>query len=154
MMHIEKKERFLEKIEAPPRRLEEILNDNDLSSVKAQYQTGKEMGFEYARSAPYSTIKPFEKLINGWNDRDNDAIGSAVDRANELEPVKKLIDQQKGKGSYVIFVGFLNGIMEFIKEEYRDYSEFDIVVGIFKPEIKGMPLNLYPVFGDMLHGKL
>jgi hypothetical protein len=126
---IGKKERFLEKA-AQKRSVQEIMARGDFSTEEGQYAVGKELGFHYAETAPYHTIKAFEHYVEPYKAGDAETIEQfhydlnifslVVDMgAFTIEKEGKFSEDTKKpvplSGRFDI--GFMDGVIEFMKEE-------------------------------------
>ena len=126
---IGKKERFLEKA-AQKRSVQEIMARGDFSTKEGQYAVGKELGFHYAETAPYRTIKAFEHYVEPYRAGDEEAIEQVhydLDifplvvgmGAFTIEKEVRLLDDP-GEAmplSDKFDIGFMDGMIEFMKEE-------------------------------------
>lgn len=117
----------------------EIFEAGDFDTPEEQFATGKEMGFSYAKNAPYHLIKPLEEYVEGWKKQDPELIGrmrealdiiSILDRLGFVEnaPTKNLAEIKPEEYLGVSFdLGFMTGVMEFIQEEYTAIEVSKIV---------------------------
>jgi hypothetical protein len=126
---IGKKERFLEKA-AQKRSVQEIMSRGDFSTEEGQYAVGKELGFHYAETAPYRTIKAFEHYVEPYKAGDAEAI-------EQFHYDLDIIPLVVGMGAFAIEEGekfpadtekamplsgkfdrgFVDGVIEFMTEE-------------------------------------
>lgn len=127
-IEIEKKERFQTKL-AEEKSISEIWENADLKTRQGQYATGKEIGFAYAKIAPYRSMKRFEKYAVRWDEQDPKEIGSFYQDLDiglvleELGLIGKTEDPaeiilNKRVLTFSFDHGFMAGIVEFLKEEY------------------------------------
>ena len=116
----------------------------DFSTEAGQYAVGKELGFHYAEKAPYRTIKAFEHYVEPYKAGDAETIEQFH---YDLDVIPLVVhmgaftiekegnfseDTEKAMPLSVKFdTGFMDGVIEFMKEE----SESVDVSGIaFKRE--------------------
>jgi hypothetical protein len=126
---IGKKERFLEKA-AQKRSVQEIMARGDFSTEEGQYAVGKELGFHYAEKAPYRTIKAFEHYVEPYKAGDAEAIEQfhydldlfplvvgmgafTIEEEGKLPEDTEKAMPLSGKFDR----GFMDGVIEFMKEE-------------------------------------
>jgi hypothetical protein len=126
---IGKKERFLEKA-AQKKSVQEIMARGDFSTEEGQYAVGKELGFHYAGIAPYRTIKALEHYVEPYKERQEEAIeqfhydldifplviGMGAFTVEEEEK----FPEDTGEAmplSGKFDIGFMDGVIEFMKEE-------------------------------------
>lgn len=125
--HVKKKEAFQIKLEEQ-KTYKEIWDGGDLETIEGLFEVGKELGFTWAKSAPYRGIKRFEKYEERWNEQDSEVIRQFHQEVNFLA----LLDQfdlvakdqfppTEDEPLYILSssfdLGFLTGIVEFIREE-------------------------------------
>jgi hypothetical protein len=126
---IGKKERFLEKT-AQKRSVQEIMARGDFSTGEGQYAVGKELGFHYAETAPYRTIKAFEPYVEPYKAGDAEAIEQFhydLDIIPLVVAMGAFTIEKEGKFSEDTELamplsvkfdrGFMDGVIEFMKEE-------------------------------------
>lgn len=128
---IAKKERFQDKLKEDET-IEEVLENGNFETPEGQYATGKEVGFVYAKTAPYPEIKNYEQYVEGWEKRDPDVSErfsysldflSLMDKLGligdpvEVKDEKKYMCEASIPLTWSFELGFMNGIIEFIKGE-------------------------------------
>ena len=108
--------------------LPEIFGEGNLDTLEGQYAVGKEMGFAYAKTAPYPKIKRYEQYEENWDDQDQEEferfhyeldIMSILDRAGMIEvgtPEAKEVPEDAMPLTNSFDMGFMVGIIEFIRE--------------------------------------
>ncbi|MGA2226672.1 MAG: hypothetical protein ABSH41_19710 [Syntrophobacteraceae bacterium] len=127
-IEIDKKERFQTKL-AEEKSIPEIWENADLKTRQGQYTAGKEIGFVYAKIAPYRSIKKFEKYVVRWDEQDPKEIsrfyhdldiGSVLEELGLIgkteDPAQIILNKRVLTFSFDH--GFMAGIVEFLKEEY------------------------------------
>jgi len=117
----------------------EIFAAGDFDTPEEQFKTGKEMGFSYAKNAPYHLIKPLEEYVEGWKKQDPETIArmredldiiSILDRLGFVinSPTTNLAEITPEEYLGVSFdLGFMTGVMEFIQEEYTSIEVSKLV---------------------------
>lgn len=127
---IAKKERFQDKLKEDET-IEEVLENGNFETPEGQYATGKEVGFVYAKTAPYPEIKNYEQYVEGWEKRDPDVserFSYSLDFPSLMvnlglieDPVevkdKKDMSEDSIPLTWSFELGFMYGIIEFIKGE-------------------------------------
>jgi post-segregation antitoxin (ccd killing protein) len=137
--HVKKKEAFHIKLEEK-KTYQQVWESGDLTSIEGQFELGKELGFVWAKSAAYREIKKFEKFEERWNEQDHEVIRQFYKEVNFLSLLDQFgliamelpLDQDEPLTpiSNYLDLGFLTGIVEFVREEYS------------VSEVERPPLNL------------
>ncbi len=157
---VRNKERFFEKMNALPQKMQDIVSGGDINTQKGLYNIGREIGFTYARTSPYPKIKSLEKYIKGWDNRDPVTITAFANEVdNDYVTISKSINFPESNRDYneidfLIHIGFYNGVMEFLKQEFLSDEGIDIQDGVIRPNIKAMRSEMIPVIGDILNGRI
>ncbi|MGD0237177.1 MAG: hypothetical protein ABSC55_21940 [Syntrophorhabdales bacterium] len=128
---IAKKERFLEKRDEEET-VDDIVAKADLLTDEGQYSFGKELGFYYAKTAPYPEIKRYEEFIEGYEKGDPKSVERlhyALDITGLTEkmgafyweePLSKTGRRELEDAvplTWHLDKGFMDGLMEFLNEE-------------------------------------
>jgi len=125
---IHKKELFKTKLEEE-KTLPEIWGDGNLDTPEGQYAVGKEMGFAFAKTAPYPEIKQYEQYAENWDAQEPEELDrfhynldiiSILDRAGIIEggtTKAKEVPEDAMPLTQSFDMGFMVGIIEFIREE-------------------------------------
>ena len=126
---ITKRQAFLERKEKEES-VDDIMGGADLSTNAGQYATGKDLGFFYAKTAPYPEIRRFEQYVGSFGDKntmermhgDLGDIQEIVERMGACV-VADARDTAEGIATELTHHfdhGFLTGVMEFIRDEPVD----------------------------------
>lgn len=125
---IDKKKLFRLKM-ADERTPSEVFESGDFDTPEEQFNTGKEMGFSYAKNSPYHVIKPLEEFTEGWENGDQaimEKLGRDLDipaileRLGFVEQVDELPSSLVTSGylGTSFDLGFMEGVMGYIRKEY------------------------------------
>jgi hypothetical protein len=126
---IEKRELFESKLKED-KSLQEVAEDGSFNTPASQFAVGKEMGFVYAKTAPYPEIKRYEEYESIWDNQDWEELKGFHFRLNipsilaGIFEVEKSTTGPKGIPKDAIHLtpsfdlAFMVGIIEFIKEEF------------------------------------
>ncbi|MDY6986947.1 MAG: hypothetical protein SWQ30_02725 [Thermodesulfobacteriota bacterium] len=138
---ISKKELFHQKLREETT-MKDIFENADFTTPVQEHLTGKEMGFIYAKTAPYPEIRRLEKYVEGWRDEgrrygtlkefrhdvDIEAIlnlnglrlaPETLARLGLYDDIRTAEPVPANDRPFPGFVlGFMDGVMEFICEEF------------------------------------
>ena len=128
---VQKKELFKTKLREQDKTMKEIFENGGFETSQEQYTKGKELGFVYAKTAPYPEIKAYEEYIEGWDSKDSAQVEHFHDDLNimsllERKGVWKLEESRASSEkwpknaiplTYSFDYGFMEGIMDFLKQE-------------------------------------
>ena len=128
---VQKKELFKTKLREQDKTMKEIFENGGFETSQEQYTKGKELGFVYAKTAPYPEIKAYEEYIEGWDSKDSAQVKQFHDDLNrifhlERKGVWKLEESRASSEkwpknaiplTHSFDYGFMEGIMDFLKQE-------------------------------------
>ena len=128
---VQKKELFKTKLREQDKTMKEIFENGGFETSQEQYTKGKELGFVYAKTAPYPEIKAYEEYIEGWDSKDSAQVKQFHDDLNiisllERKGVWKLEESRASSKkwpknaiplTHSFDYGFMEGIMDFLKQE-------------------------------------
>ena len=111
--------------------MKDIFENGGFETSQEQYTKGKELGFAYAKTAPYPEIKAYEEYIEGWDSKDSAQVKQFHDDLNimsllERKGVWKLEESRASSEkwpknaiplTHSFDYGFMEGIMDFLKQE-------------------------------------
>jgi len=132
---IEKKELFIKGLEES-RSMLDVWNNSDLSTPQGQFRAGKDMGFIYARTAPYPEVKQYEQYVKNWDKQEKDELEKFYYDLDAFSILSNLGLFRKGKTfklgekipvgdqdiplTSAFDFGFMGGIMDYLREQIEE----------------------------------